>query len=277
MSTSVFTATGAACELRYLRLGAGKPVVLLHPLRMQLEYFQPLINQLDTGRIEIIALDLPGHGLSTAPRVDYTARFFTDAMAEFLNYYSVTGATVAGESIGASITLGLAARGCPGVARVIALNSYDYGRGGGMGRSSAVAYVTFWLMLVPLLVLLVARAGTKAILRRVLEGGLHDLEMLPVELVDELAVSGSLPGHSRVFRSLAANWRTWIEAGATYPRISLPVTLPYGDGDWSRQAEREANLRVTGARELTPLPASGHFCSLDRPGEVAKLIEGVLR
>jgi hypothetical protein len=48
VSTSVFTATGVACELRYLRLGAGRPVVLLHPLRMQLEYFEPLIKQLDT-------------------------------------------------------------------------------------------------------------------------------------------------------------------------------------------------------------------------------------
>jgi hypothetical protein len=42
VSTSIFTATGAAYELRYLHLGAGRPVVLVHPLRMQLEYFQPL-------------------------------------------------------------------------------------------------------------------------------------------------------------------------------------------------------------------------------------------
>jgi hypothetical protein len=41
------------------------------------------------------------------------------------------------------------------------------------------------------------------------------------------------------------------------------VTLAYGDGDWSHQAEREANPRVIGAREQTLLPASGHFSSLD--------------
>ena len=277
MSASVFTATGAAYELRYLRLSAGRPVVLLHPLLMQLEYFQPLIKQLDTDRIEVIAVDLSGEGLPTAPRVDYTARFFTDAMAEFLDHCSVTGATVAGESIGASIALALAARRCRGVARVIALNPYDYGRGGGIRRSSAVAYLTFSLMLVPFLGVIVARAGTKAILRRAHEDGLHDPEMLPAELVDALAAARSLPGHSRAFRSLAANWRTWIEARAIYPRVSLPVTVAYGDDDWSHPAEHEENLEATGAKELTPPASMRPLSGLDRPGEVTKLIEGVLR
>jgi hypothetical protein len=39
VSTSVLMATGAARELLYLRLGGGRSVVLLHPLRRQLEYF----------------------------------------------------------------------------------------------------------------------------------------------------------------------------------------------------------------------------------------------
>jgi hypothetical protein len=68
VSTSVLTATDAACELRYLRLGGGRPVVLLHPLRMQLEYFQPLIKQLDTeanlratGARQLMLLSACGH------------------------------------------------------------------------------------------------------------------------------------------------------------------------------------------------------------------------
>jgi len=37
-------------ELRYLRRGAGQPLVLLHTLRTQLEYFLPLLRELDTTR-----------------------------------------------------------------------------------------------------------------------------------------------------------------------------------------------------------------------------------
>jgi hypothetical protein len=39
-------------EVRYLREGTGTPVVLLHTLRTQLEYFRPLIDHLDTKRVE---------------------------------------------------------------------------------------------------------------------------------------------------------------------------------------------------------------------------------
>ena len=73
----------AGVEIRYLRTGHRTPIVLLHTLRTQLEYFGPLIEHLDTGRLEILAIDLPGHGESSAPAVDYTAgpiaRNVTDA------------------------------------------------------------------------------------------------------------------------------------------------------------------------------------------------------
>jgi len=64
-------------ELRFLRTGQGPTVVLLHTLRTQLEYFIPLMRALDQD-FEIVAPDLPGHGRSSAPEVEYTARYFTD-------------------------------------------------------------------------------------------------------------------------------------------------------------------------------------------------------
>jgi len=70
-------------DIRYLRAGSGTPVLLLHTLRTQLDMFGPLLEQLDTARVEVIAADLPGHGESGAPPVRYTAGYFTD-MAEAL-------------------------------------------------------------------------------------------------------------------------------------------------------------------------------------------------
>src|SRR6516165_1523984 len=68
----VSTARIASGDIRYLRAGAGTPLVLLHTLRMQLEYFNGLLEALDTTRLDVIVPDLPGHGRSSAPRVDYT-------------------------------------------------------------------------------------------------------------------------------------------------------------------------------------------------------------
>src|ERR1041385_9259056 len=38
--------TVSGCELRYLRFGAGRPLVLAHTLRTQLDYFLPVIRLL---------------------------------------------------------------------------------------------------------------------------------------------------------------------------------------------------------------------------------------
>jgi pimeloyl-ACP methyl ester carboxylesterase len=265
----------ADAELRYLRIGHGTPVVLLHTLRTQLDYFLPLLERLDRQRVEVFAVDLPGHGASTAPPVDYTADYFADAIEQLLDRVELRDAIVAGDSIGATIGLTLAARGNPRIAHLIAVNPYDYGRWGGIRRSSPLANVLFTALLWPGLGPIVARSATPAILRRIMEGGLYDPGALPRALVDELYRCGSLPGHARAFRSLNKQWRTWLGARARYSAIDLPVTLVYGSDDWSRPNEREANATVVRGARTCSLPRCGHFASLEKPEAIAELIHGV--
>jgi pimeloyl-ACP methyl ester carboxylesterase len=259
-------------DVRYLRVGTGAPLVLLHPLRAQLDYFGGLLARIDTARFDVLAPDLPGSGESDAPDVDYTAGFLTDSVAQLLERWDLRQAILVGESIGASIALALAARRHPRVARVVALNPYDYGRRGGIRRSSPLADVLFSAMLWPVVGAVVSRTETRGLLRRVLEGGLHDPRALPPGLVDELRRCGSRAGHPRAFRSLVRNWRSWIAAREGYAAIDLPVTLAYGDEDWSLPAERGANAgAIPGVRTAT-LVDTGHFSCLERPAEVAGLI-----
>jgi pimeloyl-ACP methyl ester carboxylesterase len=262
----------AGAELRYVRFGSGRPVVLLHTLRTQLDYFGGLLERLDTTANEVIAVDLPGHGHSSAPRVDYSADYFSDAIERLLEQCELRDATLVGDSIGATIALTLAARGDARVSRVIALNPYDYGRRGGIRRSSPLANGLFTAILLPGIGPIVARRETRAILRGVLHGGLYDRGVLGDELVDELYRCGSLPGHARAFRSLNRQWRSWVVARDRYPRIALPVTLVYADHDWSRPDEREANARAIPGVTTITLERCGHFASLEQPDTVAELI-----
>jgi pimeloyl-ACP methyl ester carboxylesterase len=253
----------------------GRSIVLLHPLRTQLDYFLPLLRALDhefDHGFDVVAPDLPGHGQSSAPAVEYTATYFMNTIERFLEACALTDVVLVGESIGASIALGLVARQNPRISRVIALNPYDYGHWGGIRRSSPLANVLFTLMLWPVIGSMVAHNGAKSILRRVLEGGLHDRRRLPPELVDELHRSGALPGHARAFRSLCLQWKSWIDARGAYGAIRSPVTLIYGDVDWSRPGEREANAQtIPDARGLV-LKDTGHFSSLEAPQRVAQII-----
>ena len=270
------TAQVHGAALRYQRRGDGRPVVLLHPLRMQLEYFDPLCAELGDAGVELIAADLPGHGHSSAPAADYTASYFTNAAEALLDSLNVADAIVVGESIGASIGLGLAARHCSRVAGVVALNPYDYGRWGGIRRSSTIGNIVFTTMLLPVVGPVVAQAGTKGVLRRVLEGGLYDPRHLSPQLIDELQQSGRRPGHSRALRSLSRNWQSWISARDRYPAIQIPVTLAYGDHDWSNDDERDANRRSIPAVRASTIHDCGHFSSLEKPAHVTALIRETL-
>jgi len=54
--------------------------------------------------------------------------------------------------------------------------------------------------------------------------------------------------------------------------MRAPVTLIYGDEDWSRTPERQRTAaELDGARIIT-LEKTGHFSCLERPGEIADII-----
>lgn len=246
--------------------------MLLHTLRTQLEYFDPLIRELDLERFEVFAVDLPGHGESAAPRAKYTAAYFTDAIEGFLEAADINDAIVAGDSIGASIGLLLAARGNPRVRSVVAANTYDYGRWGGVRRNSLLANVLFTTVLLPGIGAGAIHTEMRWQIQRVMASGLHDSDRLPRELVDAMHRCGSLPGHPRAFRSLLVEWKSWITARKEYTKIGVPVALVYGDEDWARPDEREANARVIPGASAVTIENAGHFLSLDKPEEMARLI-----
>ena len=50
--------------LRYLKAGSGSPLLLLHTIRTQLDYFESVIPTLAKHHT-VYALDLPGHGYSS--------------------------------------------------------------------------------------------------------------------------------------------------------------------------------------------------------------------
>src|SRR5262249_61470608 len=119
---------GNACDASYLGAGGGTPAVVVHTLRAHLEMFLQVSEQLDTAQVEVIAIDLPGHGKSTAPPVDYTAGYFPDTVEGLLEHLNLHNAVFVGESIGASIGLILAARGNPRIAHVVAVTPSAYAR-----------------------------------------------------------------------------------------------------------------------------------------------------
>ncbi len=258
-------------NLRYIKVGQGLPLVLLHTLRTQLDMFQKVIPAL-SQHFEVYALDYPGHGFSDIPNVEYTPELFIKSVAGFLEQVNVENATVVGESIGGSIALVLAARHNPRVERVIAVNPYDYDRGRGLRRSSAIANVLFGLNNVPLVGSTFTRFRQYPVFRKVMEGGVSHADALPPELLREMYEVGNRPHHYQAFMSLVAHWAEWEKSRPEYNRIDVPVLLVYGDHDWSHPEEREANQRAIPGAQMTIVKDAGHFLALDAPEALTQLI-----
>lgn len=258
-------------NLRYIKVGQGPPLVLLHTLRTQLDMFQKVIPAL-SQHFEVYALDYPGHGFSDIPKVEYTAEFFIDSVAGFLERVNGEHATIVGESIGGTIALALAARHNPRVRGVIAVNPYDYDEGRGLRRSSAIANLIFGLNDVPILGSTFVRLRQYPVFQKVMEGGVAHKNALPPALLHEMYSVGNRPHHYQAFMSLVAHWADWEKARAEYPKIDVPVLLVYGDHDWSRQEEREANHRAIPGAQMTIVKDAGHFLALDAPEALTQLI-----
>jgi pimeloyl-ACP methyl ester carboxylesterase len=260
--------------LRYIATGNGQPLVLLHTLRTQLDMFQKVIPEL-AKRFRVYALDYPGHGYSDIPKAAYSADFFVAAVAGFLERLDIKDALVAGESIGGSIALLLAARHNPRVQRVVAINPYDYDAGRGLRRSSALANVLLGLNDVPILGATVMRLRQYPIMKKIFEGGVYRKDAIPSTLMRELYQVGNRRGHYRAFMSLVHHWPDWERASAEYGNIDCPTILMYGDHDWSRVDEREADARMIPGTKTRVVKDAGHFLSLDVPDEVVRAIHEV--
>ena len=259
-------------NLRYVDVGEGPPLVLLHTLRTQLDMFQKMVPKL-SKYFRVYALDYPGHGFSDIPSVEYTPEFFTDVVARFLEQLNIQDAIVAGESIGGSISLVLAARHNPRVKQVIAINAYDYDAGRGIMRGSPVAKLLFSLNNVPILGSTFWRLRQYPVFKLIMEGGVVHHDALPSALLREMHEVGNRPHHYRAFMSLVRHFVGWEDARANYAKIAVPVLLVYGEGDWSRPDEREANHRAILGAQMTIVKDAGHFLSLDAPDA---LIEHIL-
>lgn len=258
-------------NLRYVKVGQGPPLVLLHTLRTQLDMFQKVVPEL-SQYFEVYALDYPGHGFSDIPRVEYTPKLFISSVAGFLEQLNIENATVMGESIGGTIALVLAARHNPRVERVIAVNPYDYDEGRGLRRSSAIANLLFGLNNVPILGSTFMRFRQYPIFQKVMEGGVSHGEALPLALLREMNDVGNRPHHYQAFMSLVAHWAQWEKARAEYAKIDIPVLLVYGEQDWSRPDEREANRKIIPRSQMKTVSGASHFLSLDAPEEFTQII-----
>ncbi|TDT97869.1 pimeloyl-ACP methyl ester carboxylesterase [Streptomyces sp. 846.5] len=269
-SHTIASRSGREGQLRYLRAGTGAPLVLLHTVRTQAEHFRQLIP-LISHQYTVYALDLPGMGYSEiVPGASYDEPAMRAGVERLLTELDLHDVTLVGESMGAVLALTTAADLPERVRRVVAVNTYDFR--GGIARSSLLARIVVTGVLAPGVGSVIAGVEPKPVLSKILQGGLGDKTALRDDYVDELLQVGRRPGYPTVARAVYQSLPSLIAARSRYPEFKAPVHLVYGEKDWSRPSDREANKKLLPAADFTQVQGAGHFIALERPDVLAGLL-----
>ena len=87
----------------------GRPIVLVHGIGVSSRYFVPLGRLLAEGR-RVLAVDLPGSGLSGSPPRALGVGGLAEALAAWLDAEGIERPDVVANSLGCQVTIDLAAR-----------------------------------------------------------------------------------------------------------------------------------------------------------------------
>jgi pimeloyl-ACP methyl ester carboxylesterase len=260
--------------IRYLKTGKGKPLVLIHTIRTQLDYFKYVIPQL-AKNFTVYAIDLPGHGYSSIDKkANYDEPYFRSAVMAFIEKLDLNEVTLVGESIGGVLALTVASQLPKRIKEVVSSNPYDYDKkyGDGVRRGNFLANFVISQFAIPYVGAVVAAMENIVFLGIILKGGLKNKRWMPLELLKEFDRVGRRKGYRHVERSTFAGWQTWAKAASLYSGVKAPVKLIYGQNDWSTVAERESTAKKLGGISIANIANTGHFAFVDNPEKITAIL-----
>jgi pimeloyl-ACP methyl ester carboxylesterase len=251
-------------RINYERRGTGTPLVLLHGIGHRWQAWSPVLDRLALHH-DVIAVDLPGFGLSPSLPEPYSVAAAVAATVEMFGEMGLDRPHLAGNSLGAMLSLELASAGHARSVTALAPAGFW---GSARGRGWALRT----LAMIRAAGKMSDRTRTAVMNRRSLRMASGSLlfghpSRVPVEaMLGDLAAMAAAPG----FDSVARAGRDYFFRAAP---PAVPVTVAWGTRDrilWPSQARR-AEVLLPAARHVR-LPGCGHVPMHDEPELVARTI-----
>ncbi len=260
--------------VRVIKTGQGEPLLLMHTIRTQIEFFSEMIP-FYAKNYTVYAVDLPGHGQSSVnKKINYDEPYLRKSIIDLINKLGLKNITLVGESIGATLSLTIAASISNKIKQVIAVNTYDYETryADGIRRGNFIANFMMWNYSIPINGAIFAALENRFFLSLVMNGGVTNIKKIPTWLMKIFDQTGHRPGYGYLGRNLLKNWRSWAKAPINYQQISSPVTLVYGENDWSTKEERSRTLNKVPNAKFETIANSGHFLSVDNSNALKQVV-----
>ena len=259
-------ATVEGVPLRYLDVGEGPPVILLHGFASSLDIWQPVIPAL-SARHRVIAIDLKGFGWSGRPAGDYSPQAQARLVLGLLDQRGVDRAVFVGHSWGAGVALALAAAAPERVERLALVSAYAF--------DDQVPSLFRWARLSGLGELVFALYYQERIEDRV-PLAFHDPALVTQDRVERIEKEMARPGTTAAHLA-AVRGQEYGRAERLYPGIAAPVLIAWGREDIVtplRFGERLA--RLLPAAELVVYPRCGHVPMIEAQATFTRDLLGFL-
>lgn len=247
-------------RVRYARRGAesGVPVLLIHGFGGDLDNWLFNIDAV-AEHAPVIALDLPGHGQSTArlpgDRIEDLAGF----VAHFMDVLNVERAHLVGHSMGGAIVAQLALTWPERVASVALIGS------AGLGDEINGGYIEGFVA-----------AASRRDLKPVLEQLFADPTLVSRQMIDDVLKYKRLDGVAESLgtlgRTLFAGGRQAAQPGRRLGESGKPILLLWGSEDRVVPCAHAANAPPGAKVEV--LAGAGHMVQMERASEVNRLLVG---
>ncbi|GLH80179.1 acetoin dehydrogenase [Bradyrhizobium sp. SSBR45G] len=254
----------AGVRIRYReRPGEAPPIIFLHGITESLEFWT-LQLEAGIGDHRLIALDLPGHGLSDDGEQPYDADKFAHFMVAFADALSIGRFYSVGNSLGGGITIRLAGLLPSRVMGIVLADSAFIGKN---------VFFPFRLMTLPVIGELLTKPGPNAV-KQQLSAIVYDQASITPALRKVVERNTYRVGGAKAFlRSLRATATlsgivesVYRQSHAILKSLDMPVLFIHGKQDVVLPAKDSvAAAALTPRARIVLLDDCGHTPQLEKP------------
>jgi pimeloyl-ACP methyl ester carboxylesterase len=253
-------------SLRFVRLGSGPTLVLIHGLGSSIYTWSAVLRPLAETH-EVVALDLPGFGGSGRPP-DLSFDRLRRAVAGLVESLGLEQVTLVGNSLGGAVAVSIAASRADLVSRLVLIDS------AGFGGPEAIPRLVRWSVSGPGAFLERFGAFRRLYVWAALTQVFDDPDRVTSERIDEYLAPLQRPGTVRSLRSLLdqspEDWRHLQEA---IGRVSAPTLIIWGAEDaWLPPADAARFERAIPGSRAIVLEGCGHLPQEECPERVLELL-----
>lgn len=249
-------ATVDGARIRYVDLGEGSPVVLLHGFGASLDSWAPVIPTLAKHH-RVLALDLKGFGWSDRPDGDYSPAAQAHLVLALMDQRGISRAAIVGQSWGGAVALGVVAAAPDRVTRVALYGALAY--------EDQIEGFMSWARVRGLGKLMFSLTWDGRLLAEATPLAFYDKSLITADALDRLEAAAKRPGATAAAYAVVHSIRL-AEIEPRYPKMTQPFLLIWGRED--RVSPRRVGERLAHelpAAKLVIYPRCGHLPQIEAP------------